>query len=252
MRQGDAQWRLQWERIVGDTDALHRPRVSDFLDPAQQSVLADLLTHHPHIFVRADGGYAQAERKRIALCVHEDALTDDVCALSLVVVRPDGQARVALDHGDYLGAVLALGVKREKVGDIIVERDHAYVIAVRDIGTLIAQELRQVGAVTVHAASCAWSSIADAQTTVQPMTCTVASMRLDGIVGEVYHLSRARVNVPIKAGKCKLNWKPEYSPSALVRVGDTISLQGYGRFRVTEQLGVTRSGRIRLTVEKYG
>jgi RNA-binding protein YlmH len=117
---------------------------------------------------------------------------------------------------------------------------------------LIAQELRQVGAVAVRVAPCAWSCIADAQTTVQPMTCTVASMRLDVIVGEVYHLSRARVNVPIKSGKCKLNWKPEYSPSALVRVGDTISLQGFGRFRVVEQMGLTRSGRIRLTVEKFG
>ena len=72
------------------------------------------------------------------------------------------------------------------------------------------------------------------------MDITVASLRLDGICADVYRLSRSKVLVPIKAGRCRVNWKVEEDPSKALKAGDVVSIQGFGRFKVLEQDGMTK------------
>lgn len=252
-RTDEGRWRKQMEQMLADERALYRPWLTDFLDPRQQHVLRQMVERNDQLQVCFDGGYAQAERKRALVYGREPATWDEAFGLALLVIQPKTNARESLsvDHGDYLGATLGLGIKREKIGDVLVFRECAYVVFVQSLVPFVLQHLRQVGSHDVDVATCSWDRIAGFSPAVQEVTCTVASMRLDGIVGEVYHLSRSRVNVPIKAGRCKVNWQPVLTPATTVHVGDTISLQGFGRFRVVATNGTTRSGRIRLTVEKF-
>jgi RNA-binding protein YlmH len=76
-------------------------------------------------------------------------------------------------------------------------------------------------------------------------------MRLDGIVSDVFRISRAKILVPIQAGRCRVNWKPEEDPGKPLKEGDVVSLQGFGRFKVLEVEGVTKKGRLRVKVGKY-
>ncbi|MNI61845.1 hypothetical protein D3C73_1171350 [compost metagenome] len=76
-------------------------------------------------------------------------------------------------------------------------------------------------------------------------------MRMDGIISDVFRLSRAKVLVPIQAGRCRVNWKQEEDPSKPLKQGDVISLQGFGRFKVIEVEGVSKKGRIRVKIGKY-
>ncbi|MNF02421.1 hypothetical protein D3C80_2015610 [compost metagenome] len=80
---------------------------------------------------------------------------------------------------------------------------------------------------------------------------TVASLRLDGIVSDVYRLSRSKVLIPIKAGRCRINWRTEEDPSKNLKEGDIVSLQGFGRFKVLELDGVTKKGRFRVKIGKF-
>ncbi|MOA60324.1 S4 domain protein [compost metagenome] len=79
----------------------------------------------------------------------------------------------------------------------------------------------------------------------------MASLRLDGIVSDVFRLSRSKVLVPIKAGRCRVNWKTEEDPSKQLKAGDMVALQGFGRFKVLETDGVTKKGRLRVRIGKF-
>ena len=46
------------------------------------------------------------------------------------------------------------------------------------------------------------------------MSLSVASLRLDGIASDVYRVSRSKIVDPIRAGRCRVNWKTEEDPSA--------------------------------------
>ncbi|MNG13625.1 hypothetical protein D3C84_973130 [compost metagenome] len=76
-------------------------------------------------------------------------------------------------------------------------------------------------------------------------------MRMDGIVSDVFRLSRAKVLLPIQAGRCRVNWKLEEDPSKPLKEGDMVSMQGFGRFKVLEVEGVSKKGRIRVKIGKF-
>jgi RNA-binding protein YlmH len=56
---------------------------------------------------------------------------------------------------------------------------------------------------------------------------------------------------PIRAGRCRVNWKTEEDPSQQLHEGDVVSFKGFGRFKVLEVDGVTKKGRIRVKIGKY-
>jgi RNA-binding protein YlmH len=112
-------------------------------------------------------------------------------------------------------------------------------------------QLSQVHRVHVHTELLPLERLAAARTELQEQQLSVASMRLDGIASDVFRLSRAKVLIPIQAGRCRVNWKPEANPSLPLKEGDVVSLQGFGRFKVLEIEGLSKSGRMRVKIGKY-
>ena len=99
---------------------------SAFLTPAEQ---AAFLAAAPKggIACRLEGGAAAAERRLIIFGSEEDFGYPPEPPLCVLSVRPASEKFAeALTHRDYLGAVLALGIERENVGDIIVREKEAY------------------------------------------------------------------------------------------------------------------------------
>ena len=94
-------------------------------------------------------------------------------------------------------------------------------------------------------------SLKTAEAELEPLDLTVASLRLDGIAGDVYRLSRSKVLVPIKAGRCRVNWRTEEDPSKMLKARDIVALQGFGRFKVLECDGMTKKGRLRVKIGKF-
>ena len=76
-------------------------------------------------------------------------------------------------------------------------------------------------------------------------------MRLDALLGAVFPLSRSDAKELVLRGLCEVNYMTEDRPDRSVGTGDVISARGYGKFSVGEETGVTRSGKVRVTVEKY-
>jgi RNA-binding protein YlmH len=242
----DRAW--EWVERAGDR---HEVRLTDFLDPRQQYILTTLVNRHPDAAVRFAGGYAEAERKRAIIAPDYRPLEAEDARICVLAVSSSDPRVKELDHGDYLGAILGLGIKREKVGDIQVLDDGCHCLLAEEIAPYAASQLTQVHRAAVSAKIIPLSDLIVRSAPLEEMRLTVASLRLDGIASDVFRLSRAKVQLPIRAGRCKVNWKAEEDPAALLKDGDVVSLQGFGRFKVMETEGMTKKGRMIVKIGKY-
>ncbi|WP_223066382.1 RNA-binding protein [Paenibacillus caui] len=239
-----------WEWVVNAGD-YHEVKLTDFLDPRQCHILTNLANRHPDAALRLWGGYEAAERRRALIAPdYRDLDTEPMHMKVLSVVSDDTQI-AELDHGDYLGAILGLGLKRDKIGDIHVRDDGCHVIVSEDISPFLNLHLRQVHRVSVLTDIIELDQLKAVSSAQEPLNLTVASLRLDGIVSDVFRLSRSKVLLPIRAGRCRVNWKTEDDPSKPLKEGDVVSLKGFGRFKVLELEGVTKKGRYRVKIGKF-
>jgi len=229
----------------------HEVRRTDFLDPRQAFILTTLVNRQGDVALRLDGGYPEAERRRAILAPDYRPLEDEPAGIAVLAVTSGDEGIAKLDHGDYLGAILGLGIKRDRIGDIHVSREGAHFLVAEEIADYLNIHLRQVHRVHVLTDLLPLERLAVVKPELEEMNFTVASLRLDGICSDVYRISRAKIVDPIRAGRCRVNWKAEEDPSKPLREGDVVSLQGLGRFKLLEVEGLTKKGRIRVKVGKF-
>lgn len=239
-----------WEWIV-NAGQYHEVKLSDFLDPRQSLILESLSNRHPDVHMRLDGGYKGAERRRALIAPDYRDIDNEPMRMKVLSITSGDQKFVALQHGDYLGSILGLGLKRDKIGDIHVHEDGCHVIVTEEISHFLDLNLRQVHRIGVLTEIVDLESLRTTEAELEPLELTVASLRLDGIVSDVYRLSRSKVLVPIKGGRCRVNWRTEEDPSKPLQSGDVVALQGFGRFKVLQIDGVTKKGRMRVKVGKF-
>lgn len=226
----------------------HEVLASDFLDPYHAGLAHDILVGIPDIKFIFQGGYQDAERKRIILFPHYLQPEDVESQIQILKITGPFEA---LSHRDFLGAVLGLGLKREKVGDILVAQESAFVMVAAELAQYVALNLSQVGRVPVTVQFLAEGDLEhEYQENFKLIRATVASLRLDAVGGHGFNLSRTKMAQEIKAGKVKLNWMLTTNPAQEVEDGDTISFTGYGRVVVADIQGTTRKGRISLVLKR--
>lgn len=229
----------------------HQVKRTDFLDPRQAFILSGLQNRYDNIQVVLDGGYPEAERKRALIMPDYRQADAEESGISLLKIYSHDARFAELDHGDFLGAILGLGIKREKIGDLHPSESVCYCLAASEIVEYLDMHLRAVHRVSVLTDIVPLAELVPVKTEFDVVSFTVASLRLDAVVGDVYRLSRAKVLQPIQAGRCKVNWKVEENPARELQADDVVSLQGFGRFKLLEVEGPSKKGRIRVKAGKY-
>ncbi|MFC4103898.1 YlmH family RNA-binding protein [Paenibacillus xanthanilyticus] len=228
----------------------HELTRTDFLDPRQIEIVSSIANRYD-VTVRLSGGYEDAERRRALIAPDYRFLDDEPEGIALLEITSDTQGHLELDHGDYLGALLGLGIKRDRVGDLHVHPEFCHCLLDEAIAEYVNIHLRQVHRVHVLTELLPLARLQPAQTQLETMSLSVASMRLDGIASDVHRISRTKIVDPIRAGRCRVNWKVEEDPSTPLKEGDVVSMQGLGRFKILSVEGMTKKGRQRVNVGKY-
>lgn len=239
---------IEW---TNRADELHRVTRTDFLDPRQAYILSTLINRNGNIHGRLDGGYPGAERKRAVIGPEYRDLDEEDIGIQVLAISSSDSKFGTLDHSDFMGAILGLGMKRDKIGDIHVGESACHVLIASEAIEYMHLQLSQVHRVHVQTEILPLDKLETVSSSIEELQFTVASLRLDAIAGDAYRLSRAKVLQPIQAGRCRVNWKPESNPSKELKVGDIVSMQGFGRFSVLEVDGPTKKGRIRVKIGKY-
>ncbi|QDX95156.1 hypothetical protein EEL30_24400 [Brevibacillus laterosporus] len=221
-------------------------RLTDFLDPRQLFILQSLTSQVQDVKVSASGGYDEAERVRVLL--HPAYIVPEDANFRLCLFEITGNQRfVALEHRDVMGALLHVGIKREKFGDILLNGETCQTVVAEEVADFVRMQVTHIHRIPVSLQELPLTDVKASEKKGKNKSFTVLSARLDAIIGEVCNLSRAKALLPIRAGKCKVNHKVVEDPSHSINQGDMISLGGFGRFEITEVTGPTKSGRLRLT-----
>lgn len=156
--------------------------------------------------------------------------------------------RDKLSHRDFLGAILSLGLKREVIGDILTEKGYAVVFcAPQALESVLS--LTKVGNVGVSAQEGIAKPLPEVK--VKIIEAAVSSLRVDCIVSAAANVSREKAASLIKSGLVNVDFAQCASVSKEVREGAVISVRGSGRYRLKETTGSTRSGRVRVVIEKF-
>lgn len=219
------------------------PTEGDFLDPRQAALLLDAA---PHFTVRPVlwGGYEDAERKMVFfLPDYMDAPPEDAISL-LVCEHRDSRP---LSHRDYLGSLLGLGVKREGVGDILVEEKKAQILIRASLADFFLTNYTHAGRVQLSVSALPVSALSIPETEPTFKTASIASLRADAVLAAAFSVSRSTAADAIAAQKVYLNNLPLLKGDKLIAPGDKIRWQGKGRFVLAETGGQSRKGRLFVT-----
>lgn len=147
-------------------------------------------------------------------------------------------------HRDYLGSILGLGIRREWIGDIVLEDNVAWVICLPSVERTLLEQLEHVGRCGVKTAAVALDQVPQQERKCRPVSFTVQSLRLDAVVGGLFRLSRTQAAEKIRMGLVSLNYTECVRPDAPVAAGDILSLRGSGKGSVRAAGGSSKKGRI--------
>lgn len=224
-------------------------RFSDFLDGGELAIVEGEF-HAPYGYnVMKFGGYADSERKMIGVFPEWEEAQE--CVFPIKVLKIESGIGRELNHRDYLGTFMSLGIDRSKTGDIIVDGKKAYVFVCEDIAEYIRTNVRKIGNQGVKIEISEISEIEVPEPKLQRMSEVCASMRLDAVAGAAAGVSRSVAANLIRGGKVNVNHRPCEDVSKPVKEGDLLSIRGYGRFIASKVTGETRSGRIHIELLKY-
>ena len=154
-------------------------------------------------------------------------------------------------HRDYLGAIIGLGIERDRIGDLLLSDDTAYVFCLSSVVSVLLQELEKVGRVAVKTEQIALSDVPALEKRVKKITFTVKSLRLDAVTGDLFGVSRTTAAELIRLGAVTLNYSICEKTDAPVKEGDILSVRGKGKGRIIQIGGRSRKDRMFVDAEIY-
>ena len=220
---------------------------SDFLGLSEISELKEMKTLTP---VTLFGGYNDAER--VVASFGDRSYFDDYSdfPIKCILIEPLSQKFADnLTHRDFLGSLIGLGIKRETVGDILINNNCGYVFCLETIGNFIIDNLSKVRKTTVKCSST--DNIPTNTLAPEDTEIIVSSLRLDVVVSAVYNLSRSNSQKLFMSEKIFLNGVMKNSPSVTIKENDVVSVRGFGRFIFSGIIRKTKKDRLLIGVLLY-
>ena len=154
-------------------------------------------------------------------------------------------------HRDYLGAVLGLGIERDRIGDLLLYDDTAYLFCLSSVVSVLLRELEKVGRISVKTEQIALTDVPVPERKTKKITFTVKSLRLDAVTGDLFGVSRTLAAELIREGAVTLNYTICEKVDAPIKEGDTLSVHGKGKGRISQIGGRSRKDRLFVEAELY-
>lgn len=224
---------------------------SNFLDLYEQSVFTSLKKKMKGITSEVFGGYEGAERRMVRFGSSEElGYEEDYPMMLLHIVPLGGKFSEKLNHRDYLGALMHLGIERNLIGDILVMEQEAYVFAKDTIGPFLMQEWGKVRHTMISVEEVPLKDF-QYEPKYEEIKGFVPSFRADVMVGFFCKTSRNESSSLMKGQKVFVNSQLIESNSYMLKEGDILSVRGFGKAIFTEVSGQSKKGRHHVILKKY-
>lgn len=247
MQDDDALLQARFVELARRADQQNRTLYSPFLSLAQIDLLYRCRSRLCCPFTLF-GGHEACERRMAAFGFNA---SPDAFPIACLRIAPRSEKFAqALSHRDFLGAMLALGIKRETIGDIFIHDNSAYVFCTNVMAPYLCEHLELINRTSVQCT----------KTTCIPDDClprpqyrrvNVASARLDTLVAAVFPLSRSQSSALAAQKKLFIDSRIVTDASHVVPEGAIVSVRGFGRFRYLGPEKTTRKQRLQAGVEVF-
>ena len=193
-------------------------------------------------FIREFRGFFTAE----SFLLQEEAEPEVV---SCMEVRPVNRKFAdELTHRDYLGALMNLGLERDRIGDILTDSENAYLFVMKENAELICSEL-----IRIRHTSVVCHPVPASSCTIRPefeeREGSVSSERLDAILAMVYHLSRGKAQELVEQELVFVDGRTAFSGGYDLKPGSRVSVRGHGKFQYLGAGAQTKKGRFYAKVK---
>lgn len=223
---------------------------SDFLNLNELNIFQSLRGEFSYLETETFGGYELAERQIVVFGPEAPVFYADYPVKCLKVTPLNAKFAEDLNHRDYLGAVLNLGIDRACLGDILVEEDAAYLFCLERMADFIRDNLIRIRHTSVYVEQVEAENF-HYEPKYKEVSGTVASVRLDKLLALAFNASRSSLTGLIEGGKVFVNGKLVTSNGYEPKEGDLISVRGMGRFRFRETGGQSKKGREYVILWRY-
>ncbi len=236
---------------------------SDFMNLNELNILHSIPYSDLYTRFETFGGYELSERQMAAFI--PDALYCEINYLLIPVkIAPlNKKFTEELTHRDFLGAILNLGINRNKIGDILVgthapkgesvgslQEQEAILFLQESLLDFLQKELTRVKHTQVSVEIADFSP-ENYHPAFEEITGTVASIRLDSLLALAFPVSRSKMTSVIEAARVFVNGKLITNNGYQVREGDIISVRKMGKFRYIKTLTKTKKNRYMILLHKY-
>lgn len=224
-------------------------RFTGFLDLRQLTLARQLVSNAASGGVCFYGGYADAQRVMMGVFAsYEEPPFEPLFPIAPLTVNWRRQDEIG--HRDLLGSFMGLGIKRETVGDILIEPGLAVCFLTNTGRDTVMRELQKVGRCGVKLQEGAPEQLPQAQRFLD-MVCVVSSLRLDCVVAALTGLSREKTAALIRGQAVRVNGGLSLETSRLLDGGEILSLRGHGKFVFVQPVKSTKKGRLQILCKKY-
>lgn len=219
---------------------------TDFLNPDERALL-NILCKEEGLYLGSFGGKGYCERE---ICVINEYEYDGEFPVDVIKINGNFKFE-KLNHRDYLGVILSLGIKRDKIGDINVFDDGAEIWVHKDVCDYLCFNISKIKHSGVKTEKIEFKNAREKSQEFKAIIINVSSMRLDCIVSSLTGLSRNEASSIIKRGDVKVEFINTYEISQIIKEKQLLSIRGFGRYFIDFITGKTKSGRLNVSAKKY-
>lgn len=198
--------------------------------------------------IYCEGIFQDSERKMLAFSnIH-------VYEYPVVLIKIVNKSKFhKLKHKDYLGAIMSLGIAREKIGDLILDEENeiAYLVVYEDIYNYILVNLSSVGKCPCEIIKLNNNEESLPKYKFDEKEIIVSSLRGDCVVASLCNISRNAAVELIKAGKVIFDYDEIYNKDENVKIGCTIIIKKYGKYKISKEMGYTGKDRMKILIKKF-
>ena len=224
-------------------------RFSAFLDGRQQLLAQQVAKADGYENYLLFGGLEQENERRI-LGIFPFYESAEIQEFPIQPLSFRYRVSDKLSHRDFLGSFMSLNLKRETIGDILVGEGCAVVFVQPQAAQIIQTEIVKIGRVGVTIEPAITVPVPKLYT-LQPISGTVSSLRLDCIVAFTCNQSREKAQQLIRAGSVTLQYQICEDTAQQVQQNDIFSVRGYGKFRLEQVGAITKKGRLHIVCSRY-
>lgn len=199
-----------------------------------------------NVEIDAYGVFSEAERRMLVFT----SFSKDQYPIHILNITNKSHFNI-LQHKDYLGAMMSLGIKREKLGDLMVNDKECFVPVCNEISHYIKMNLQTIGKCPCNVEIIDNINIELPSANLEDIIIISTSTRVDCVIGALCNISRTSAVELINQGKVLINYEPVDQKDYTIIDNSIITVRGYGKFKYCSVIGTTSKSRLKINIQKY-